>query len=940
MAKAKQKSDPVQDELFLVDGSGYIFRAFFALPQNLTNPAGVPVGAVLGFVNMILKLLTDLHAPYLAVVFDAARKNFRNEIYAEYKANRDETPEDLIPQFPLIREATAAFGIPCLEIEGFEADDLIATYARLAKEAGKKVTIVGSDKDLMQLVDDDVRLYDPIKGRYLGAADVEEKFGVPPGQVIDVQALAGDSSDNVPGVPGIGIKTAAELIREYGTLENLLDHAAEIKQPKRREALIENAELARISKKLVTLDSHAKVPLALEDLHSHDPDTPQLAAFLQKQGFRSVLARLGHKETPVIPAQAGIHSEGGAIDSGLRRNDDQNFPPASQNKYTLIQDVKTLKEWIAHAYETGVLAVDTETTSLTPAQARLVGISLSPELGRGAYVPVGHVGAAADLLGQNDKADLKQIPLKEAIALLKPLLEDPRVLKVGHNMKYDWQMFAQQGIHVAPVDDTMLISYVLDGSQHGHGMDELAALFCGHSTIKFSDVAGSGKNQITFDHVPLDRACEYAAEDAEITLRLWHILKPRIAAEKVTQVYEDIERPLISVIAQMELAGIKVDPAILKDLSHQFGKKIMSLEAEIHKLAGHPFNVGSPRQLGVVLFEEMGIEGGKKTKTGDWSTAADILEDLSAQKYEIVGKVLAWRQLSKLKSTYTDALQEQINPKTGRLHTSFSMAGTNTGRLASSDPNLQNIPIRTEEGRSIRRAFVAEKGWKILSVDYSQVELRLAAELAGVDALKQAFKDHVDIHALTASQVFGVPLDKVTPELRRQAKAVNFGIIYGISGYGLAKQLGCEPADAQAFIRKYLQKFNEIQAYMEARKEEARTHGFIRTLYGRKCYIANINSKMGNLRSGAERQAINAPLQGTAADIMKMAMARLPAALEKAKLKARILLQVHDELVLEVPDDEVKETADLVRYVMQAVADIGVPLEAEAGWADNWADAH
>lgn len=913
MGKAAAKQDENKDgELFLVDGSGYIFRAFYALPQNLTNPHGVPVGAVLGFVNMLTKLLTDLHAPYIAVVFDAARKNYRNDIYPEYKANRDETPEVLIPQFPLIRDATKAFGIPALEIEGFEADDLIATYARLAKEAGKKVTIVGSDKDLMQLVGDDVRLYDPIKGKYLGREDVIEKFGVGPEKVIDVQALAGDASDNVPGVPGIGIKTAAQLIAEYGDLETLLARAGEIKQEKRREKLVENANLARISKKLVTLNDHADVPLALDDLRSRDPHTPELAAFLRAQGFKSVLARLG--EAP-------------------------SSSPASQNKYTLIDDMAELRKWIARACETGVMAIDTETTGLTPAKAELVGISLSADLGAGAYIPVGHESAQRDLLGEK-REDIKQLDLKDVIAALKPVLEDDGVLKIGHNVKYDWQMLAAHGIHMAPCDDTMLLSYVLDGAAHGHGMDELAELHCGHSTIKYEDVTGKGKNQIGFAQVPLDKATDYAAEDAEITLRLWHILKPRLAREHMAVVYEDIERPLIPVIAQMEMAGVKVDPAALKKLSNEFAQRLAVLEDDIHKEAGGPFNVASPKQVGEVLFERMGLQGGKKTKTGDWSTSADILEDLAAEGHGIVQKILDYRQLAKLKSTYTDALQEEINPKTGRVHTSFHMTGTNTGRLASSDPNLQNIPIRTEEGRKIREAFVAERGHVLLSVDYSQVELRLAAELAGVEALKQAFRDHVDIHALTASQVFGVPLDQVTPELRRQAKAVNFGIIYGISGWGLAKQLGCDPADANDFIRRYLARFNEIQNYMEAKKEEARKHGFVRTLYGRKCVIQNINSKTQSWRMGAERQAINAPLQGTAADIMKKAMIKLPRELARAGLHAQMLLQVHDELLLEVPEGELAATSDLVRYVMQSVADIGVPLEAEAGSGSSWAEAH
>lgn len=944
MTQAKTQTSAADDEIFLVDGSGYIFRAFYAVPQNLTNPQGVPVGAVLGFCNMMVKLLKDLQAPYVAVIFDAARKNFRYDIYADYKANRSETPPDLIPQFGLIREATRAFGLPALEMEGFEADDLIATYAREALRQGKKVTIVGSDKDLMQLIREGVRMYEPIKGRYLTLDDVMDKFGVAPEKVPDVQALVGDSSDNVPGVPSIGAKTAAQLINEFGSLEDLLARLDEIKQPKRRDVLTENIEIARISKQLVTLRDDVPLPISIDEMHTHDLNTPELAAFLNGQGFKSVAARLGHATpssfTAVIPAQAGI-SVGPASDPGLRRDDISgagNFPPVSANQYELIQDKAALAALIARAYETGMLAVDTETTGLTPAKAQLVGICLSAELGKGYYVPLAHRNPPQDLLG-GPQGEIKQMGLQEAIDLLKPVLEDPRVMKIGHNMKYDWQMIAKHGVRMDPVDDTMLMSWVLDGSHHGHGMDELALLFCDHQNIAFEDVAGKGKNQITFDLVPLERARDYAAEDAEITLRLWHILKPRLAQEQCVRVYEDVERPIIPVIADMELAGIRVDPAFLKELSSEFGKKLLVLEQEIYKLAGHEFNIASPKQMGVVLFEEMGLTGGSKTKGGDWSTAADVLEDLAGES-AIVAKILEWRQLAKLKSTYTDSLQEQINPATGRVHTSFHMTGTNTGRLSSTDPNLQNIPIRTEEGRRIRKAFVASPGHKLLSVDYSQVELRLAAELAGVKALQQAFRDKVDIHTLTASQVFGVPLDQVTPDLRRSAKAVNFGIIYGISGWGLAKQLGVTPGEANQFITAYLKNFREIQDYMEARKEEARREGYVKTLYGRKCMIGYINSKIMGQRAGAERQAINAPLQGTAADIMKLAMARMPRALQEAGLKAQMLLQVHDELIFEVPDDELDATATLVKQVMENVANLNVPLEAEAGFADNWSDAH
>lgn len=906
----------------------------------MTNPEGVEVGAVYGFTSMLLKMLKDYHAPYLAVIFDAARANFRNDIYPAYKANRSETPPDLIPQFPLIREATQAFDIPALEMEGYEADDLIATYTRLAREAGKKVVIVSSDKDLMQLVGDGVRMLDPVKNIWIDRAQVIEKFGVPPEKVVDVQSLAGDSVDNVPGVPGIGLKTAAQLITEYGSLDELLSRAHEIKQPKRRDVLTEHAENARISRKLVQLDANAPVPLPLEDLKTHDPDKPQLMAFLQKQAFRSLIKRVDANGTT---AHSVPDPSPAAQDDKGEAQDDDALPPPSENQYTLITDAATLKEWIAMAQESGVLAVDTETTSLTPAKAKLVGISLCPKVGRAAYIPLGHV-QGGDLFG--DHADsIKQMDKAEALALLKPLLEDPAVLKIGHNLKYDWQMFAKEGVHITPCDDTMLMSYVLDGASHGHGMDFLSGHCLGHTPISYDDVTGKGKNKITFDRVKIETALNYAAEDADITLRFYHLFKPRLIHEKMLTVYETIERPLIPVIAQMELEGIKVDPTVLREMSHEFGKKLVALEAEIHALAGRAFNVASPKQVGEVLFDEMGLKGGKKTKTGDWSTSVDVLEDLSLQGHVIIDKILEHRQLAKLKSTYTDALQAEMNQETGRVHTSYHMTGTSTGRLASSDPNLQNIPIRTEEGRRIREAFIAKEGHVLLSVDYSQVELRLAAEMAGVEALRDAFSKGVDIHALTASRVFDIPLDQVTPEIRRQAKAVNFGIIYGISGFGLAKQLGVPVGEATAFIKRYLSRFHEIETYMERIKDEARRDGFVRTLYGRKCFIPGIQDKNPARTRGAERQAINAPLQGTAADIMKIAMARIPHALKEAGLSGKMLLQVHDELVFEVPESEIEEFMQIAKVLMENSfkingIDIYVPLVVEAGAARNWSSAH
>jgi len=933
-----------QQELFLVDGSGFIFRAYFAMTYSgrgdMTNPDGVPVAAVFGFTQMLLKLLKDYHAPYIAVVFDPPGGSFRNDIYPEYKANRDAPPEDLIPQFPLVREATQAFDIPALEAKGYEADDLIAAYAKRAQELGKKVVIVSSDKDLMQLVNENVRMLDPMKNKWIGPDEVVEKFGVTPDKVTDVQALAGDSTDNIPGVPGIGIKTAAQLIEEYGDLEGLLSRAEEIKQPKRREKLIDHAEDARVSMQLVTLDQNAPLPERIEDLKTHDPDKPALMDFLQKHAFNSIIKRLGGDV--ISNEREKSHAmDGDSSSAEPPRNDN----PIKDNVYTLINDEAELQRWIDAAHKNGTLCIDTETTSLTPAKAKLVGIAMSSETGKAAYIPLGHVAAQADLLGESQGADIPQLSMDRALEMLKPILEDPSVIKILHNAKYDWQIFAKHGIEVAPCDDTMLMSYVLDGSSHKHSMDALAEANFGHTPIPYKEVAGTGKSQVTFDRVDIEKALEYAAEDADITLRLYHILKPRIAAERMASVYENIERPLIPVIARMELEGIKADPAILRDMSAEFGKRIADLEGEIHMLAGGPFNIGSPKQIGEILFDQMGLQGGKKTKSGQYSTDVKTLEELALQGHEIVQKILDWRGLSKLKSTYTDALQEQINPETGRVHTSFSMVGTSTGRLSSSDPNLQNIPIRTEDGRKIRTAFVADAGHKLLSVDYSQVELRLAAEMAGVAALQQAFKDEVDIHALTASQVFDVPLDAVDGELRRRAKAVNFGIIYGISGFGLAKQLGCPQSEASDFIKRYLARFPEIKEYMEDKKDEARKYGFVKTLYGRKCFTPNINAKIPAQRGGSERAAINAPLQGTAADIMKIAMAKMPAALAEAGLTATMLLQVHDELIFEVPEDEVEATSKLVSGVMENAfkimgVEVSVPLIAEAGSGENWDQAH
>ena len=916
--------------LFLVDGSGFIFRAFHGIPP-MTRKDGTPINAVFGFTNMLMKLLSETDADAVAVVFDAARKTFRSDIYPEYKAHRPPPPEELVPQFPLVREATRAFDVASVELEGFEADDLIATYAAQARAVGARVTIVSSDKDLMQLVRDGVDMLDPMKNRSIGAAEVMEKFGVPPEKVVQVQALCGDSVDNVPGVPGIGPKTAAQLIEEYGDLETLLARAAEIKQPKRRESLIEHAEAARLSLKLVTLDAAVPVTETLDSFRVRPPEPGRLAGFLEEQGFHSILARLGAKTASAAPTATPTPTKAAE---------------AVATDYELVTTTAALDRWVALARQAGTVAIDTETTGLDALRCDLVGVSLSVAPGKACYIPLRHNPAGAqgtlDLLGGSATADAPRlIPLTEAVARLKALGADQSVLKVGHNIKYDIQVLNGVGVTLAPIDDTMMLSYVLDGAGHGHGMDELAKLYFDHDTIKFADVCGTGKAQITFDRVPLDKALAYAAEDADITLRLHTLLRRRLLADKMVTVYETLERPLVSVVAAMEREGIKVDVPRLRTLSGEFGRRMVELEDEIRKLAGQDFNVGSPQQLGKVLFEDLGLGGGKRTgKSGQWATGADVLEALAAEGHPLPARVLDWRQIAKLKSTYADALVAQANPRTGRVHTSYSLAATSTGRLASSDPNLQNIPVRTEEGRKIRRAFVAEPGWKLLSADYSQIELRLVAHVAGIEGLRQAFRSGADIHAITASQVFGVPVEGIDPMLRRRAKAINFGIIYGISAFGLAAQLGIANGEAKAYIDAYFARYPEIRTYMEAAKEEARAQGFVSTLFGRKVYVPGIRDKNANMRAFAERAAINAPIQGGAADIIKRAMIRLPDALTGAGLKARMLLQVHDELVFEVPEAEAEATGVLVRAVMEGAAELDVPLVVDTGVADSWDEAH
>ncbi|WP_417515369.1 DNA polymerase I [Minwuia sp.] len=921
--------------VYLVDGSGYIFRAYHALPP-LTRSDGTPIGAVAGFCNMLYKLIDGLlqadMATHFAVVFDAKGKTFRSDIYPAYKANRPDAPEDLVPQFPMFRQAVKAFGVPSIELEGFEADDIIATYAEHAREAGHKVIIVSSDKDLMQLVDDNITMLDPMKNRPIGIAEVHEKFFVHPEKVVDIQSLAGDSVDNVPGVPGIGIKTAAQLIDAYGDLDTLLDRAEEIKQPKRRQNLIEFAEQARISRDLVRLKRDVPLEDSLNDFLIGPPDAEKLVSFLEECEFKTltakVRARFGVEGSTAAPTPAP--AEDAALDEA---------------SYELVTTREALDRWIDDIHRTGHVAIDTETTSLDAVAAELVGISMSTRPGNGCYIPLRHKGSApAGELDLGAKADEvpDQLPVDQVMDALKPVLRDPGILKIGQNIKYDRTILerAGGGVTVTPIDDTMLLSFVLDAGSHNHGMDELSQRYLDHTPIPFKEVAGTGKSQVTFDYVPLDKALGYAAEDADITLRLWMKLKPRLALEKMTTVYETIERPLVPVISEMEQAGIRVDADILRELSNDFAERAVKLEAEVHELAGEKFNLGSPKQLGEILFDKMGLDGGKKTKTGAYATGADILEDLAVQGHDLPRRLLDWRQLTKLKSTYTDALQKEIDAKTGRVHTAYHMAGASTGRLASSDPNLQNIPIRTEEGRKIRRAFVAEKGHKLISADYSQIELRILAHIADIEALKQAFEDGADIHALTASEVFDVPMADMDGDTRRKAKAINFGIIYGISAFGLARQLAIPQGQAKAFIDAYFERYPGVKAYMDQAKAQAKEHGFVETLYGRRIHLAGIKDKNPARRSFSERAAINAPIQGSAADVIKRAMIRIPDALKDAGLKTRMLLQVHDELIFEAPDDEVDATVDLVKTVMEGAASLSVPLTVEAGVGESWADAH
>ncbi len=993
------------DHVFLVDGSGYIFRAYHALPPLSRKSDGLQLNAVYGFCNMLWKLLRDMkpeeRPTHLAIVFDKSEKTFRTDMYPDYKAHRPDPPGDLIPQFPLVRQAVHAFDLPCLEQAGFEADDLIATYARQACEAGATATIVSSDKDLMQLVNDCVIMYDTMKDRKIGRAEVIERFGVPPEKVIEVQALIGDSTDNVPGVPGIGVKTAAQLIGEYGNLETLLARATEIKQEKRRQSLIENAEKARISKRLVTLDDHVKLDVPLSDIAVHEPDYKRLIAFLKAMEFSSLLRRVvefSGVDAAGIEPDAGLSApargmaattatsagqpQGAAVTADVQssaiaprlplmgggmapviregaqevaltpqalaaaRAEAMRKTPIERIRYETLRTLDRLNAWIARAKDLGTVAISLQATSIDPMQAALCGFSLALAPNEACYVPLAHRtgGDGGDGLFGGELAP-DQLDERAALIAMKPLIEDAGVLKVGHDLKFDWLMLAQRGIHTAPIEDTMLISYVLDAGRANHELDALAQRYLGHTTIDFSVMTGTGKSRIAFDRVDVVKAAEYAAEDADVTLRLWRVLRPRLTAEHMTTVYETLERPLVPVLASMERRGISIDRQVLSRLSGEFAQRAAGLEAEIRELADDPsFNPGSPKQLGDILFGKMRLPGGTKTKTGQWSTGARVLDELAEQGHRLPQKILEWRQVTKLKSTYTDALPGYINPTTHRVHTSYALAATPTGRLSSSEPNLQNIPIRTEEGRKIRRAFIATEGHKLVSADYSQIELRLLAEIANIEALRKAFRDGLDIHAMTASEMFGVPVKGMPGEIRRRAKAINFGIIYGISAFGLANQLGIPREEASAYIKKYFERFPGIRDYMEETKAFCKKNGYVLTLFGRKCHYPDIAASNPSIRAFNERAAINARLQGTAADIIRRAMVRMDAALAKAKLNAQMLLQVHDELVFEVPEDEVEKTLPVIQQTMEdaplPALSLAVPLAVEARAAHNWDEAH
>jgi len=895
--------------LVLVDASGFVFRAFHALPP-MNRADGTPINAVFGFSQMLSRLLQTHAGTHIAVVFDATRATFRNEIYAEYKAHRPEAPPELAPQFALVREATAAFGAAGVEVEGWEADDVIASYAEAAVAAGGRVTIVSSDKDLMQLVGERVAMQDPIKQKRIGPAEVMEKFGVAPERVIDVQALMGDSVDNVPGIPGIGQKTAAGLITEFGGLDAVLAAAPAMKPGKRRELLIEHAEAARLSRRLVTLARDVALPLPLEALLVREPQHPQLTNWLNAQGFRALVTRLG-LDAPVVPAQEVVSGE------------------ALFGPYPAVTTEAALAEWLARARLAGAVAVEVMTTGQDAMRAGLVGVSLATGRGEACYVPLAH-----ELLAE-------QVPLEAARAALAELFADASVLKVFHNAKYDLLVLAQAGLGaVAPVDDTMILSYSMEAGAHGHELEELARLYLGHTPATLASVTGTARARLPFAQVPVERAAAYAAEAADVTWRLWHKLRPQLREARSLALYEQVERRLVPVLAAMEREGVRVDADELRRMSADFEIRMAEMERDIHRFAGREFNLGSAKQLGEVLFDELKLPGAKRLPGGTWSTDATVLQSLADEGHPLPARILEWRQLNKLKSTYADALVEQIDPATGRVHTSYSQAVASTGRLSSTDPNLQNIPIRTEEGARIRRAFVAEEGHVLVSCDYSQIELRLMAHVADVRALRASFAAGEDIHTRTANEVFGAPMEGMDPAIRRNAKTINFGIIYGISAFGLASRLGIDAGDARRYIAAYFDRYPEIRAYMEQAKEHARTYGYVLTPFGRRCWIPQIRDKRPTIRAYAERAAINAPLQGGAADVIKRAMVRLPAALRASGLRARMLLQVHDELLFEVPEAEAPALAMLAQRVMESAATLSVPLVVETGTGRSWADAH
>jgi len=954
MPVSVEASTPMR--VYLVDGSGYIFRAFHALPQFSRKSDGLPTGAVAGFCNMLWKFICETKADgavagaptHLAVIFDASERTFRNDLYAEYKAHRPPPPPELVPQFPLVREATRAFGVPAIDLAGFEADDIIASYARAVADAGGEVVVVSSDKDLMQLVNEQICLLDPVKNIKICRSEVIEKFGLGPERVVEIQALAGDSVDNVPGAPGIGIKTAAQLLTEFGDLDTLLERASEIKQPKKRETLMNFADQVRLSRELVRLKDDAPLPLPVEALTVREPDPQVLAAFLEAMEFRTLARRVSERISGAPAPGGGVIARTGVPRPVLDQGAIQLIDPEA---YRCITSLPELDAWIARASAAGVVAFDTETDALGSASAGLCGVSLAIAPGEAAYIPVGHCAADKPLGGldfgddqRSGGGDWIQAPLDGVLARLKPLLEDPAVLKIGHNAKYDIAVLARYGVTVAPIDDTMLISYVLEGGLHGHGMDELSQLHLGHTPIPFKTVAGVGQKQISFAQVELKAATCYAAEDADVTLRLWRTLKPRLRKEGLLNVYETLERGMPAVLAAMELEGVKVDAERLRRLGHEFSLKMVELEARAHALAGRPFNLGSPKQIGDILFGEMGLSGAKKTATGAWATDVKVLEDLAEQGHALPRTIVDWRQVSKLKNTYTDALVAAVSTRTQRVHTSFSLAAASTGRLASSDPNLQNIPIRTEEGRKLRTCFIAEQGNVLISADYSQIELRLLAHIGDIPQLKTAFSHGLDIHAITASEIFGVPVEGMPSDIRRRAKAINFGIVYGISAFGLSNQLGIEQGEAAAYIKTYFERFPGIRDYMERTRAYARETGFVTTLFGRKIHIPAVRGRTPAERSFGDRAAINAPIQGAAADIIRRAMIRMPAALKTEGLKARMLLQVHDELVFETSEAEAEAVMIIARRVMERAADpavaLSVPLVVEARAAKNWDEAH